>query len=271
MAYTPDMPTQVKLFVLRSRERTADIQRRSSMNQTVDAEYEHRARTDAQGWKTCLLKEGQRQAQNIVQLWCVLEANKSALNVVADTATHEVYQSHLQELQSDPEFSKKTRAWFEGALFHNTFETTGFKGVSGKTPPLQLNYNTLIKRGRDVVKSILTSELHTDASNHYEYMKLASALGTQAKRNRATMLDYGVELWIQKTACTRTIASVAQSANSSDLLTNFDNHVYEAYTHNISNTDLPQIMVQAFSALCNAQPCVVEKVFVAAPAVAPKI
>ncbi|HDS1367014.1 TPA: hypothetical protein ACG4ML_000400 [Stenotrophomonas maltophilia] len=60
------MDTQVKLFVLRSRARTADIQRRSMMSQTLDIEEETSHRISAEGWERCLLREGPRQAEEVI-------------------------------------------------------------------------------------------------------------------------------------------------------------------------------------------------------------
>lgn len=260
MAHTPDMPTQIKLFVMRSRARTADIQRRS-MN--VGIEDEH-YRVMMQGWEVCLLREGPEQAQNVTQLLCLAQAHKDAFNAVAPNDA-EIHQKHVTSLQADTDLQKKIHDWFVSAVFHKTFHSTQFKSVSGKIPPLLLSNNALFKRGRDEVKSMLSGELN-DGSNVYEYISLGSQMEAQAKRNRETFLNYATSLWMEQLACIRAIKEVA--ASNPDMLLRFDQQTTAAYTERVSRPTLPNTMVEAFASLCAQKP--VENI-VSPPANGPKL
>ena len=121
MAYTPDMPTQIKLFVMRSRARTADIQRRSMNVGIEDQHY----RVMMEGWEACLLREGPEQAQNVTQLLCLLESKKEAFASVAPNSS-EIHEKHLTSLKSDTDLQKKIHDWFVSAVFHKTLPSTQY-------------------------------------------------------------------------------------------------------------------------------------------------
>lgn len=250
--YTPDMPTQVKLFVLRSRARTADIDRRPMLNQTMDLEANQRHRVSALGWKACLLREGPRQAEEIMQLWCLLQAKRCAFEELSED--QDLVDEHLKSLSVDEDFKSSIDKWFESAVFHDTIRSTQYKGVSNKSPPLLLNASEYFQQGRDRAVAILTQELKFDAETGYEYMRLSSQLEAQAKRNRETHLRYGKGLWFDQVSYSRAVKSIAEAEGDDGILLRFDQAVYAAYERAIAQPSLADTMVRAFAAVCAHTP-----------------
>lgn len=248
MAHTPDMATQVTLFVLRSRARTADIQRRSTMNGALDVEELTRHRISADGWERCLLREGPRQAEEIMQLWCVLQARISVFQQLSDDQV--VVDAHVKSLHADEDLKASVDKWFESAVFHDTIRSIQLKGLSGKVPPLLLKSNELFKQGRDQIVGILTRELRSDAETAYEYMQLDFELEAQAKRNRVAHLRYVKSLWLDQVAYARAIKSIAEAAEDADTPLRIDQAFGAAYERAISQPSLTDVMVKAYASLC---------------------
>lgn len=257
MAHSPDMKTQVQLFVLRSRARTAEIQRRSSSNQTMYAAEEQSKRLDAEGWEVCLLREGPQQALDLIQLKILSDAKQMALQQVAEVDTHDLVKKERHNLNTDIDFAKKNKEWIESMFFHKTLLTSQFKGCTTKHPPLLLQTNILTKRGCDQIKSVLKDELHVDGSNWYEWMSLAEELRAQALRNREVTLQYAQDIWKEQVAYTRAAKSLAASLDSAigdALLVNFDRAVQQNYDALIVSENVPDAMIKMFSQVSKNAP-----------------
>lgn len=250
MAHTPDMKTQVQLFVMRSRSRTADIQRRSSSNQTMDTTEEQSKQLDAEGWGVCLLREGPQQALDLIQLKILSDAKHISLQQVAEVDVCELVEKERQNLNHDVDFAKKNREWIEAMFFHKTLLTTQFKGCTNKCPPLLLQTNALTKRGCEQIKNVLKENLHVDGSNWYEWMDLAEELRAQALRNREVTAQYAQEIWKEQVAYTRTAKALASSLDpnmSEAMLVKFDQCVQQNYDELIISLGVPDTMMEIFS------------------------
>ncbi|GEM_PF-6491496 len=250
MPHSPDMDTQVKLFVLRSRARTADIQRRSMMNQTLDIEEETRHRISAEGWERCLLREGPRQAEEVIQLWCVLQAKKTAY---ADlSGDQEIVHQKVQSMRTDEKLIEDIDKWIVASAFHDTLRSTQIKTASGRCPPLLLQKSPQLEQGTERVVEILNKEFKADGVADFDYMDRNYELEAQANRNREMLLVYAKALWFDHTVYSRAIKAVADG--DTDLLLRYDQAVYAAYEQAVSQPSLSDIMVKVFAALCAQTP-----------------
>ncbi len=257
MSDAPDMKTQVQLFVMRSRARTSDIQRRSSSNQTTYAAEEQSKRLQAQGWEVSLLREGPQQALDLIQLKILSNAKKAALQKIAGVDTHSLVEKECQNLNADMDFAKKNKAWIESMFFHKTLLTTQFSGCTTKCPPLLLQTNVLTKRGCDQIKRVLQSELHVDGSTWHEWMSLAEELRAQTLRNREATAQYAQEIWKEQVAYTRTVKSLAASLEPNmgeTMLVNFDQDVQQNYNAFIGSINVPDTMMELFSHVAQNAP-----------------
>ncbi|WP_314100804.1 hypothetical protein [uncultured Stenotrophomonas sp.] len=250
MTHVPDMDTQVSLFLLRSRARTAEIQRRSSMNQTLDIEAQTRHRVAAEGWERCLLREGPRHAEEVIQLWCVLQAKRAAFEKLSGDQS--VVDQTAQSMRADEKLNAEIDKWIVGSAFHDTLRSTQFKTASGRYPPLLLQQSPQLKQGKERVVAILRNELKREGSGERDYMHLNYQLEGQATRNRETLVDYAKGLWFDHSVYTRAIKTIA--AGDTDLLLTFDQGVFAAYEQAVHQPSLEDIMVKAFAALCAQTP-----------------
>ncbi len=250
MPYTPDMDTQVSLFLLRSRARTADIQRRSMMNHTSDIEELTQHRISAEGWERCLLREGPRHAEEIIQLWCVLQAKRSAFNALSGEET--VVMQTVQSMRADENLNADIDKWIVAAAFHDTLRSTQLHSASGRFPPLLFQVSDQMKEGKERIATILRNEMTFDGSTTYDYMDLNYELEAQAKRNRETLVAYAKALWFDHVVYSRAIKAVADG--DMDLLLKFDQGVHAAYERAVSQPSLGDIMVKSFAALCAQTP-----------------
>lgn len=250
MPDTPNMDTQVSLFMLRSRARTADIKRRSLMNQSSDIEELTRHRISAEGWERCLLREGPRQAEEVMQLWCVLQAKRTVFEALSDD--EDVVMQTVQSMRSDEQLNVDIDKWVTSAAFHDTLRSTQFHAVSERCPPLLLHETDQLKQGKVRVATILRNDLTFDGSSTYDYMDLNYELEAHAKRNRETLVAYAKGLWFDHSVYSRAIKSIA--AGDSDLLLKFDQGVHAAYDQTVSQASLGDIMVKSFAALCAQTP-----------------
>lgn len=250
MTHVPDMDTQVSLFLLRSRARTAEIQRRSSMNQTLDIEAQTRHRIAAEGWETCLLREGPRHAEEIIQLWCVLQAKRAAFEKLSGDQS--VVDQTVQSMRADEKLNAEIDRWIVAAAFHDSLRSTQFTSASGRYPPLLLQQSPQVKQGKERVVAILNKELRLEGSSEPDYMDLNYQLETQAKRNRETFVSYAKGLWTDHSVYTRAIKIIA--AGDTDLLFRFDQGVFAAYERAVTQPSLGDMTVKAFAALCAQAP-----------------
>jgi len=248
--HTPDMDTHVSLFLLRSRARTADIQRRSMMNQTMDIEEETRHRISADGWERCLLREGPRHAEEVIQLWCVLQAKRAAFNELS--GDQEIVDQNAQSMRTDEKFIQDIDKWIVASAFHDTLRSTQIKTASGRCPPLLLQKSPKLEQGTERVVEILNNEFKADGVADFDYMDRNYELEAQAKRNRETLLVYAKALWFDHTVYSRAIKAVADG--DTDLLLRYDQAVYAAYERAVSLPALGDIMVKVFAALCAQKP-----------------
>ncbi|HHA2730775.1 TPA: hypothetical protein ACOEC0_001121 [Stenotrophomonas maltophilia] len=248
MPHTPDMDTHVSLFLLRSRARTADIQRRSMMNQTLDLEQDLLHQQGAQMWRRCLLREGPRHAEEIVQLWCVLQAKRSAFDELSGDQT--VVEQKVQEMRANEKLMTQIDEWVSGAAFHDMLRTTQFDSAGGRYPPLLLQVTDQLNQGKKRVTSILNNELSFEGTS--DYMSANYQLEAQATRNRETLVVYAKALWFDQAVYSRAIKAVADG--DADLLLKFDQGVYVAYEQAVSQPSLGDIMVKSFAALCAQTP-----------------
>ncbi|WP_191862780.1 hypothetical protein [Stenotrophomonas sp. AS012628] len=248
MPHTPDMDTQVSLFLLRSRARTADIQRRSMMNQTLDLEQDLLHQQGAQMWRRCLLREGPRHAEEVIQLWCVFQAKRTAFGELSGDQT--VVELKTQSMRADDKLICEIDEWIVGAAFHDMLRSTHFKTASGRYPPLMLQASEQLNQGKQRVTNILNNELSFEGVT--DYMNVNYKLEGQATRNRETLVAYAKALWFDQAVYTRAIKAVA--AGDVDLLLKYDQAVYAAYEKAVSHPSLADIMVKVFAALCAQTP-----------------
>lgn len=258
MAHSPDMKTQVELFVLRSRARTADIQRRSSSNQTMYAEEQHEGLIREQSTKQALLRDGPQQAFDLIQLKIVSQARQMALYKIAEGMNiDEVLENERANLNADADFAEKNKQWMESACFHKTMSTTPVKGVTTKYPPLLLQTNILTKRGSDQIKEMIKNDIFLDHAYWSPTMSVHGKLSAQMVRNRDVTVQYAQEIWKEQVAYLRTIKSLAATLGGETgekMLENFDQAVQQSYDALIVSENVPDAMINMFSQVSKNAP-----------------